>query len=479
MCFARSVYPLLNDFTRNFALCPLRSHFKISYRQLIKQKYYSLINILGLAVGFSCCFFIGQFILQELSYDKSHPDGQHLFRILTERPGNDGSEFGIYHNPPLAELAEANLPEVENSFRVRAGASRLVKTAADAESHHEELFLYVDQSMLTLLDFPLSFGDPNTALSKPNSIVLTEEKARKYFGTENPVGQEFFLSNHPDQPFLVTGVVSDKRPSSHIDYDFYLSMNTLEESSSGSWRRSSYPTYLALNLGSDPAAVADKLRTLAQPHKEGFFESGYQYKLQPIEDIYLYSSTVTSYGHWPAGDPRYIWLFGAIGFVILLLAVINFVNLSTARSTVRVQEVGIRKILGSGKGQLVSQYLIEAILQSLVGIITGLLIIQALTPYLEDLIQKALLIPWDTLWFIPSMLGIAIVLGILAGLYPAFFLASFAPKRILQSRGADVRKGSLKWGLMTVQFAASFVLIFCTVLIFQQMRYVQQKKFGF
>lgn len=462
-----------------FRLMSFRSHFKISYRQLIKQKYYSLINILGLAVGFCCCFFIGQFILQELSYDKSHPDRQNLFRLLTERTGNDGSEFGIYHNPPLAELAEVNLPEVQSSFRVRTGGSRLVKTGQGSESHHEDLFLYVDPSILRLLDFPLLYGDTQTALNTPNSIVLTEEKAQKYFGSENPVGKEIFLSNQPEQPFQVTGVVSAKRPPSHIDYDFYLSMSTLEESASGSWRRSSYPTYLALKPGSDQAAVEDKLQALAQPHKENFFEKGYQYKLQPISDIYLYSSTVTSYGHWPSGDPRYIWLFGAIGFVILLLAVINFVNLSTARSTVRAQEVGIRKILGSGKGQLISQYLIEAILQSLVGITIGLLIVQALIPSLEGLTQKALPIPWNTLWFIPSMLGIAILLGILAGLYPAFFLASFAPKRILQSRGADVRKGGLKWGLMTVQFAASFVLIFCTVLIFQQMRYVQQKNLGF
>nr|MBX2874258.1 ABC transporter permease [Saprospiraceae bacterium] len=206
-----------------FRLMPLRSHFKISYRQLIKQKYYSLINILGLAVGFCCCFFIGQFIIQEVSYDKSHPDQQNLFRLLTERSGNDGSEFGIYHNPPLAELAEVNLPEVHNSFRVRAGGSRLVKTAAGSESHHEELFLYVDQSMLSLLDFPLLYGDRQTALSTPNSIVLTEKKARKYFGSENPVGQEIFLSNQPEQPFQVTGVLSNKRPPSHIDYDFYLS----------------------------------------------------------------------------------------------------------------------------------------------------------------------------------------------------------------------------------------------------------------
>lgn len=462
-----------------FRLMPLRSHLTISYRQLLKQKYYSLINILGLAIGFCCCFFIGQFIHQELNYDKTHPQHQELFRLLTERPGMNSSKFGIYHNPPLAALAEERLPEVFGSFRVRTGGSRLVHAGSRTENHHEELFLYADQSMLDFLDMPLQYGDPRTALSAPNSLILTAEKAEKYFGGDDPIGQEIFLSNQPDEPFIVTGVLKADRPPSHIDFDFYLSMSSLQESASGSWTRSSYPTYLAVHAGTNLEILTQKLQDLAQPHKDQFFEKGYSYSLQPISDIYLYSSMVKAYGHWPSGDPRYIWLFAAIGLVILLLAVINFVNLSTARSTIRAQEVGIRKILGSGKSQLISQYLVEAVLQGVVGVLLGLVIIQLLYPFLEEVTGRSFQIPWQTLWFIPGTLLVGILLGILAGIYPAFYLSSFAPKRILQSRGADVRKGGLKWGLMAIQFSASFILIFCTVLIFQQMRFVQEKNLGF
>lgn len=462
-----------------YQVMPLRSHFIISYRQLLKQKYYSLINVLGLAIGCCCCFFIGQFISQELSYDKTHTEQYDLYRLLTERDGQGHSEYGIYHNPPLAALAEDHIPEVAHTFRVYTGSSRLVHTAEATKNQHEELFLYADQSMLDLLDMPLQYGDPTSALLAPNSVVLTKQKAQAYFGNENPIGKDLYLSNQPDKPYHVTGVLSNGQPLSHIQYDFYLSMSSLAESSSGSWRRSSYPTYLALQKGTNTTAIEKKLQELVSPHKSEFLGKGYQYKLQPIQDIYLYSATVGAFGHWPTGDPRYIWLFGAIGLVILLLAVINFINLSTARSTMRAHEVGLRKILGSSKPQLVIQYLVEAILQGLMGIVMGIVMIQLLLPYLEQFTGKDFSIPWLDGWFLPAMLGLGITLGILAGIYPAFYLSSFSPKRVLNARGSDVRKGGLKWGLVAVQFSASFILIFCTLLIFQQMQFIQDKKLGF
>ncbi|MEM6376862.1 MAG: permease prefix domain 2-containing transporter, partial [Bacteroidota bacterium] len=323
---------------------PFKSHFKIAYRQLWKQKYHTLINTFGLVLGFACCLLIGLYIRQELSYDSMHPQKDQLYRLLNHKVKNGKASRSINHNPPLTDLLLEQLPELENTFRVRNTNSRLVKADAETQNSYEEFLLYADQALLDMFYYPLKFGHRSNALTDPYTIILTEEKAKKYFGNGDPVGRQLFLDNNMEVPFTVTGVIKETDAKSHLDYDFYISMSSLEEASSGSWERSSYPTYLMLAKGTNKALFEAKVLELVGQHRKDLAEEGITYELQPVKDIYLKSQTVRTRGHWLSGDLRYLWLFGSIAFVILLVAVINFVNLSTARSANRSTEVGIRKI---------------------------------------------------------------------------------------------------------------------------------------
>ena len=465
----------------------LRSHLKVSYRQLWKQKYYTLINILGLAIGFACCLLIGLYIRHELSYDDHHQETGQLYRLLTQSQRDGRDRYGVYHNPPLAEVLIEDLPEVKNTFRVRTTNSRLLKTGAGAENSYEELLLYVDQQMLQMLHLPFKYGNPSAALKDPFSIVLTEEKAKRYFGNFNPVGKDLYFDNNLERPYRVTGVLAQAPGPSHLQFEFYISMESLEESRSGSWTRSSYITYVQLEAGNDFSSLTDKLADIALTYKKNDYDEyiaegssyGFKYFLQPIENIHLYSDNVKAYGNWPIGDRRRIWLFGSIALVILLVAIINYINLSTARSATRAAEVSVRKVMGSNRGQLISQFLIESVLQSTLAVAICLIFLHAAHPYFEEIVGTELTIPWLALWFVPGMLGLGLLVGLLAGLYPAFYLSSFSAVGRPKQQSAQRSKARLRWGLVTIQFAASFILIFSTILIYRQMNFISNKDLGF
>lgn len=458
---------------------PFKSHFKIAYRQLWKQKYHTLINTLGLVIGFACCLFIGLYVRQELSYDTMHPKNDQLYRLLTHEIEDGQEELWVYHNPPLAGLLEERLPEVGSTFRVMTTESRLVKTGAERSNNYEERLLFADQAMLEMFYFPFKYGNRQAALQEPNSVVLTANKALQYFGEEDPVGKQIFFDNEMDKPFTVTGVIQQTDAKSHMAYDFYLSMVTEADSKSGSWSSSSYITYLSLSEGANKNTLEKKVFDLAVQYKKNLGKNGVSYQLQPVKDAYLKSQTVTAFGHWPTGDPRYLWLFGTIAVVILLVAVFNFINLSTARSANRSAEVGIRKIMGSNRGQLISQFLVESVLQSVLALVLSLVLVKYGLPFFEQLSGKELSIPGNVFGFILCCLGASILVGLLAGLYPAFYIASFSPLKSIKSYFNQSAKSKLQWGLVSIQFVTSFILIFSTILIYRQMNYVQQKKLGF
>ena len=458
---------------------PIKSHFKVAIRLLWKQKSYTIINTLSLALGFACCVFISIYILNEFSYDTKHPNNDRLYRLLSRYVWDGEESRGIYHNPPLAELLKDNLPEIENAFRVRTTDSRLVKTGEGAQNSYEQFLIYADQELLEMFHLPLKYGDPSNALEEPFTVVLTEDKAEKYFGKINPLGQSIYLNNQMDQPYRVTGVIAQTKVPSHLQYDFYLSMEGLKESQSGSWRRSSYPTYLLLENGAVQEELEDKMRGLVSQYKEDILEDGIYYELQPVKDIYLNSADVQQYGHWPIGDQYYIGLFGTIALVILFVAVINYVNLSTARSANRSAEVGIRKIVGSNQFHLKGQFLVESIVQSLVAILVSLGLVRLVEPFVGEMFGAEFSVPWQEATFVGSILGAGIVVGILAGLYPAFYIARFPPLRSIQAQSNHRAKGRLRWALVTAQFATSFILIFSTLLVYRQMQYIQSKKLGF
>ncbi|GAB5553120.1 MAG: ABC transporter permease [Saprospiraceae bacterium] len=463
----------------SMSIMPFKSHFKVAYRQLWKQRSQTLVNAFGLVLGFACCLMIGLYIRDELSFDTMHPQKDQVYRLLSYELEDGKASRGIYHNPPLVGLLSENLPEVQDGFRVRTTDSRLIKTGPDAQNSYEQYLIYADQSMLDLFYFPLKYGDRHTALKEPNTVVLTEEKAVQYFGKTDPVGKNIFLNNNQSTPFRVTGVIKETGAKSHLAYDFYLSMETLGESKSGSWERSSYPTYLSIAEGTDIKALEAKILNLTSAYKADLEELGISYELQPVEDIYLKSQTVTTYGHWLSGDPRYLWLFGSIALVILLVAIINFVNLSTARSANRLAEVGIRKIMGSNRRQLISQFLVESVLQSVFALLLAILLVWSGRPFFEQLSGKTLSIPNDVLGFVLVSLGASILIGLLAGTYPAFYISNFSPLNSIKNALKQNSKGKLQWSLVAIQFSTSFVLIFSTILIYRQMHYIQDKNLGF
>ncbi|MEM6376863.1 MAG: ABC transporter permease [Bacteroidota bacterium] len=460
-------------------LSPVKSHFKIAYRQLWKQKYHTLINTFGLVLGFACCLLIGLYIQQELSYDTMHPQKDQLYRLLTNDIVDGQDDHWVYHNPPLAGLLVERLPEVENTFRLSTTESRLVKTGAGNQNSYEEKLIFADQSMLELLYFPFRHGDRQNALKEPFSIVLTEAKASQYFGDTNPIGKVLYFDNEMEIPYTISGVIQDTRAKSHLQYDFYISMETVADSKSGSWESSNYITYLKLAAGTNYLAVDKKVLDLASQYKNGVGEGQTTYNLQPVKDIHLKSQTVTIFGHWPTGDPRYLWLFGTIALVILVVAMINFINLSTARAAKRFGEVGIRKIMGSNRGQLINQFLVESVLQSVLALVLSVILIKVSLPLFEKLSGKALALPLTEIGFILICLGLSLLVGILAGLYPAIYIAGFSPLKSIKGYASGSVNGKLQWGLVSGQFITSFVLIFATILIYRQMQYVQKKQLGF
>lgn len=469
----------IKKFSNKIWIMPFKSHFKIAYRQLWRQKYYTAVNILGLAIGFACVIFIACYVGRELSYDKLHPAKDQLYRLLTKEPSGIEESKGIYHNPPLAGLFVERFPEIKNGFRVRTTGSRLVQTEANPQNNYEQNLIYADQAMLDLFHYPLKYGDQQSALVKPFSVVLTEEKAEKYFGHSDPVGQKLFLNNNMQRPFTITGVVQQTKALSHLQYDFYLSMESLGAGALGNWRNSSYLTYFSVAAGTSISTLEAKLVDEVSQYRADFGQDGYRYELQPVRDIYLGSANVTAYGHWPTGDPQYLWLLASIALVILIVAIINFVNLSIARSANRSAEVGIRKVIGSSKGHLMGQFVLESVLQSLLALLMGLSLVFLFHSLHEKLFGTELWIPWSLSWFFMMTLGTGLMVGILAGLYPAFYLSNFSPLKSIQNQSNPQRKNRLQWGLVAFQVTASFVLIFSSILIYRQMQFIQSKDLGF
>lgn len=481
----------------------LKNYFKIAFRQLKKQKFYSTVNILGLAIGVACCLLIALFINDELSYDKQHPNAQNLYRIYIDYKMTGIERIGNAVPPILPRTLKAEIPEVKevallNSYYGNAG-SNLIRRQNDKNNQFEDKFAYIDQSFLELFHLPLApinNGPTSTKdlLTKPNTILITKRIAEKYFNNSNPVGEIFILNDEVEQSFTITGVIENIPAQSHFHYDFFMSMSTLEDSRNNpTWVSNNYFGYVSLTPGTDPKTLESKLeeftfRNFGPEFKETFQtdltalkNNGQHMKvgLQPVTDIHLYSDnrvpTLES-----QGDIRFVKLISAIAFFIFLIALVNFVNLSTARSSNRAKEVGLRKVLGSFQKQLITQFLTESVLMSIIAFIIGGSIAALFLPSFNDLAGKELVIPFTSISFIGTMLGISVIVGLLAGLYPSFYLSAFQPVKVLKGKlSMGAKSGWLRSGLVVIQFTISIGLIIGTMVVYSQMQYIQNKKLGF
>ena len=456
----------------------LRNYLKSAYRSLVRHKGYTFINVFGLAVGLAVCLLIGLFVQHERSYDRFNTRAERIYRLVMEA-GNFGA--GARAFAAAGPYVTEHFPEAQAA--VRFYPEEIVLQQGE-ELATESRFYYVDADVFDVFSYDLLAGDPASALEAPGSLVLTESAARQYFGEENPVGRTLLQGD--GTPFQVTGVVEDPPSNTHLSFDFLASFETLPQTDSRGYQ-SQHPSfiYLLLHPGADldrlqerlDAFTAQDVETVAGILGVGF--EGMRFRLQPLADIHLHSHLR---GEAEANsDARLSVLFSAVALLLLLIAVINYMNLATARALSRAREVGVRKVVGAGQGQLAVQFLGEAMLLCLLAFALALSLAQLLLPLFNLITGKtlsaaALIRPAQWGWLTLVALGT----GFAAGSYPAFYLSRFRPVGVLKG---DVQAGRgaqrLRQTLVTVQFTLSILLVIGTLVVWQQVQYLQSKDLGY
>ncbi len=468
----------------------LKNYLTIAVRSIIKQKFYSLINILGLSIGLAASFFVVLYVTDELSYDNFHHDLDHLYRVsLHARIA--GQEVHVTNTcPPLATAMVEEIPEVSDALRTRRRFNMVIRNEDIAFT--EDKVFDADSNFFSFFDFELLEGNPKTALENPNSIVLSKSMATKYFGDESPLGKMLTIGNQ-NTAFNVTGIVQEVPSNSHFHFDILLSASSFPYSSNNIWLNNFLYTYFRTDKGADLENVQFKLDELVAkyvgPEVQQFMgismeqlkEQGgmYGFLPGPVKDIHLHSK----FGDEPEpqGDITYVYIFGAIGIFILVIACINFMNLTTARSAGRAKEVGMRKALGSNRSTLIGQFLVESMLFALISLFVALLTVYLLLPGFNLISGKEL--HFNAL-STPFMLGfmalITIFTGLLAGSYPAFYLTSFQVAAILKGKlNGTFKVGGIRSALVVFQFIISTMLIICTIVVYKQLVFTQNKNLGF
>jgi putative ABC transport system permease protein len=478
----------------------IKNYLKVALRQLRKQKMYAAIKIGGFALGIAACLLIGLYIRNEVSFDRSYPNAANIYRIYGIYNDNGKIEKGTDFPAPMGKVLKTDFPEVEISGRLMpnslfwgAGSNEL-RHADQMQNTYEQGFTYADQQMLDMLQLPMVYGNRSSALKEPLTMVISKRKADKYFPGQNPIGKVMYLNNDKTKPYRVMGVMQNIPQTSHLrSYDFLLTLSGVAfwNGEQQTWEASNYPDYIQLRPGTNIAQFEKKvtndiLKTYYLPDliKNGVKNpqamlAKFQLKLQNIRDINLYSYDIQQDGD-SAGDIRFIWLFGAIAGFILIIACINFVNLSTAKSANRAKEVGLRKVVGSHRSSLIYQFLSESLIYSFFSFILGILLAWLLLPYFNMVASKSLTMPWFTWWFMPVMLVSAVIVGVVAGIYPAFYLSGFRPSQVLKGSISNGSKSSvLRNSLVVFQFAASIILLISTFVIYNQVKFILNKKVGF
>lgn len=476
-------------------LAMFSNNLKVAWRSMARQKMYTAIKIGGFALGLATCIVIAIFLRHELSYDKNYVRGENIYRVLNNYKGTDGGKWTSFP-AMVASLVKKDYPEVEQSGRLipynwfNAGTN-LFRREDQAENTYEEKFAYADQSLVQILQIPIVYGNPLHVLDKPNTILISRKKAEKYFPGEDPTGRTVIFNDDKTKPFTIGGVMEDFPQTSHLQFDFLITLTEVEfwQGEQTSWCCWNYNVYVTLRPGTDPAELEKKMLKMRDTYYVKYLtENGdqsvndvkknHEFVLQAVSDIHLYSDKVGD--AIPHGDIRYVWLFGGIACFILLLACINFINLSTAKSANRAKEVGLRKVVGSLRGYIVRQFLSESLVYSFISFILAVIIVTAALPYFNVAADLSLNIPWGEWWFFPILIVAAIVVGVLAGIYPSFYLSAFKPVDVLKGNVARGAKGStLRSSMVVFQFTTSIVLIIGTIVIYKQMSFILNKKVGF
>ncbi len=468
----------------------IRNYFKIAWRNLLRNRAFSAINIIGLSIGLASCMLISLYVLDELSFDRFNEKADQIVRVVFKGTMQGGEINDAHVMPPTASTLKADYPEVLEATRLRQAGRP--KVLIGDKQFSDENMAFVDANFFKVFTLPFIKGDDKTALTEPNTIVITSETALKYFGTQDAVGKSINFKNS-DIPYKVTGVMEKVPANSHFHYELFGSMAGLEEAKSTTWMTSEFFTYLLLQKGYDYKKLEAKLPQTIEKYmgpqlKKAMGVSMAEFRksgnslalhLQPLTEIHLYNSF--QYDLSASGDIKYVYIFGAVAIIMLVIACINFMNLSTAGASKRAREVGVRKVMGSQKKELVLQFLLESILLTSIALVLAVAFAFAGIPLFNTLSGKDLSLRLDEVpLLLPGLLLFGLCVGVLAGSYPAFFLSSFKPISVLKGKfTSDKGNISLRSGLVVVQFFISITLMIGTTVVYQQLKYIQSKKLGY
>jgi len=467
----------------------LKNYFRVAIRNLWKDKGFSAINIIGLAAGLATCLLITLFVVDELSYDSFNEKADRIYRLHAELKLNGAGFNSITVPPQMGPVLVKEYPQIKNFVRLIDTRELLVKKGD--ETIMEQHSVFADSSIFDVFSLQLIAGNAKTALTQPNTMVISESMAKKYFGNAGAIGKSLLTAN--TRNYKITGVIRDLPAQSHVHFNFIKAMSEIQDSRNNEWLSNNYITYILAQPGTSQQyidkAIAQTIKKYLEPqlvsmvHTDlaGLDKAGgyFKYNSMPLMQIHLHSNL--SYELEANGNLQYVYIFIVVAIFILLIACVNFMNLSTARSAGRSKEVGVRKVLGSQRSGLITQFLAESILTTLLALVLAVIIAALMLPLFNQLSGKEISLGlFAKPWLLPALLVTGGVVGLLAGSYPAFYLSSFRPIEVLKGKlTAGFKNGWLRNSLVVFQFAIAIVLIVGTLVIRNQLNYIRNTNIGY
>ncbi len=458
------------------------NYLKIAIRTLVRYKAYTFINIFGLAVGVACCLLILLLVQNEFRYDRFHKNFDDIYRVALYTPSMSGEIIARTLAPHgLGPTMTEYFPEIISVVRFKKDIPVLVRV--HTKGFYEDGFLFADPSVFDVFSFQMVYGNPETALERPFTVVLNETMAQKYFGSTNPIGQTIRVKNKYD--YEVTGVVADVPRTSSIQFNCLASFATQYElrnmiKRNDGWSLSAFVTYVRLNPGSSVTTINTRLEELVRnlSKRRGAIEANTIIRIEPFKEVYLYAKAENRLG--PSGEKHYLYIFSCVALLIVLIAAINYANLTVALSLSRGREIGVRKVVGASPKQLVAQFLIESLCTTLGAVLLAIALVELGLPIFNQMVQLSLSVSYfDDFSFALIVFLVVLIVSLVAGSYPAVMLSRFQPTDVLRgSLKASSHGSRFQKGLVVFQFAISVVLLVCTIIIQNQMHYIQNKELG-
>ena len=456
-----------------------KNYLKITLRNLHKQRGYAFLNICSLAAGIACFILIVLFVRHEVSYEQFLENKDRIFRVVQERPSASGPFFWSVTSPALANTLKEEFAEVAISTTVDDIKNPLLSID---ERHYSDNGIRADERFFDIFDFSFVQGDPETALDNRSGIVLTESFAKKVFGDANPIGQTFRYQNADD--VVVTGVIEDPPATTHLSFAYIMSIWTLDFYQRGinlpPWYNNGWYTYVVLNEGATAAQMEAHMKQFIDTNLSNWRpEDRMTFMFESVADIHLNPLPIPD-AFKPGGNIQYVYLFLAIGCIILLIACINYMNLALARSMRRAREVGMRKVIGARRAQLVGQFMGESILFALLALVIAITVVHTLLPFFGYLMERPLAMEYTTNpWLIPGLFALVVLVGLIAGSYPAFYMSGLRPIQVLKGLKVGPSRLSLQKVLIVAQYTASIILVAGSVIVFEQLQFIKNRDLGY